>query len=105
MNLVTPRNFALMPRGASQRSMLSGRTRSHRNHCNWTGPGCTNHLHSFRRNCLTTCSNLGQARVWEVRLSESAEVLESAQPLSREWAEALERKVSGNPPPPVHAVA
>jgi len=47
-----------------------------------TGPGCTTHLHSFRRSHLPTCSNLGQVLVWEVRLSESAEVLESVQLLS-----------------------
>merc|ERR1719189_236028 len=82
-----PRNVALTPCGASQRSELSERTRSHRNHCMKTGLGCTTHLHSFRRSCLTTCSNLGQVRGWEVRLSV---VVESVQPLSQEWAEALE---------------
>merc|ERR1719189_366183 len=77
-----PRNVALTPCGASQRSELSERTRSHRNHCMKTGPGCTTHLHSFRRSHWPTCSNLGQVLVWELRLSESAEVLESVQPLS-----------------------
>merc|ERR1719220_2790894 len=56
----TSRRVALTPRAASLRSELTGRTRSHRNHCTKTGPGCTTHLHSFRRSHLTTCSNLGQ---------------------------------------------
>jgi len=90
-NLVTaPRNCALTPCGASHRSELLGRTSAHRNHCMKTGPGCTTHLHSFRHNYLTTCSNLGQVLVWEVQSSgaaevlssESAEVLESVQLLS-----------------------
>jgi len=80
-----------MPRGASLRSVVLGRTSAHRNHCNWTGPGCTTHLHSFRRSWLTTCSNLEQVRVWlwvlesvpeSAAVPESAEVLESVQPLS-----------------------
>jgi len=95
MNLVTaPRNCALTPCGASHRSELLGRTSAHRNHCMKTGPGCTTQLHSFRRNCLTTCSNLEQVRVWWSALEsalesaavlevlESAEALESVQPLS-----------------------
>merc|ERR1719189_2187865 len=77
-----PRNVALTLCVASQRSELSVRTRFHRNHCTKTGPGCTTQMHSFRRSHLPTCSNLGQVLVWEVRLSESAEVLESVQPSS-----------------------
>lgn len=69
-------------------SRVLGRTRSHRNHCMKTGPGCTTQLHSLRRNYWTTCSSLVQVQVWEVGLSgsaavlDSAEVLESVQPSS-----------------------
>jgi len=55
---------------------------SHRNRCTKTGPGCTTHLHSFRRNHLTTCSNLEQVPVWEVQSEAAAEELESVLPLS-----------------------
>merc|ERR1719189_1099851 len=76
------------PRGASQCLAMMGHTSAHRNHHNLTGSSCTTHLHSFRRNCLPTCSNLEQAQAWEVPSSgsaaapESVEVLVSVQLLS-----------------------
>jgi len=78
---------SLMPHDASQCQGVLGRTKSHRNRHNLTGSSCTIQMHSFRRNCLPTCSNLEQVLVWEQQSSgsaavlESAEVLESVQPL------------------------
>merc|ERR1719422_1724722 len=84
-----------MTRGASQCSTLMGRTKSHRTRRNSTGWHCTTHLHSSRRNCSTTCSNLVQVLVWEglslglaavLEWAEEVEVLESVLPLSAlEW--------------------
>jgi hypothetical protein len=75
-------------------------TNAHRNRRNWTGSSCTIQMNSFRRNCLPTCSNLEQVLVWEQQSSgsaavqplwESAEVLESVQPLSAlEWVRRAE---------------
>jgi len=86
-----------MPRGDAQCSAVMEHTKSHRNRRNSTGSSCTIQMHSFRRNCLTTCSNLEQVPVWEQRSSgsaavlESAEVLELVQPLSAlEWVRLAE---------------
>jgi len=80
-----------MPRGDAQCSAVMEHTKSHRNRRNSTGSSCTIQMHSFRRNCLTTCSNLEQVLVWEQRSSGSAEVLELVQPLSAlEWVRLAE---------------
>merc|ERR1719266_573349 len=62
-------------RGASQCSAMSGHTKSHRNHRNLTGWYCNTRMHSFRRNCLTTCSNLEQVPEWELSGQVSAQAL------------------------------
>merc|ERR1719166_601392 len=49
--------FQCCPSLKSRHSLQPTHTKSHRSCCTRTGSSCTIHLHSFRRNCWTTCSN------------------------------------------------